>query len=171
MVYCTHNCTHHYQNVISSFYSFCGKFKEIPSKCFWKIVRMEWMWVHSNFWPCHTRKYCFDVPRCSGVNEGVHIKHDYRHSEAVWVSFHRAGVEVVPLDPHTLLFILREILTAKAKGHRWQETLRKQVQTLNLVTKLCAFYLIRIHFGTLRSHCLCNDASGRQWKNIIWLNL
>ena len=43
---------------------------------------------------------------------------------------HRAGVEVVPLDAHTLFFILREILTAKTKGHRGQETLRKGEQTI-----------------------------------------
>lgn len=67
---------------------------------------------------CHTRKYCFDVPSNDGVNEGIHIKHDYGDGEAVGVSFHRAGVEVIPLNAHTLLFILREILTAKAKGHR-----------------------------------------------------
>lgn len=77
-----------------------------------------------------TRKYCFDVPGCDGVNDGVHIEHDYRDGEAVGVSFHRAGVEVVPLDAHTLFFILREILTAESKGHRRQEALRKREQTV-----------------------------------------
>lgn len=75
----------------------------------------------------HTRKNCFDVPGCDGIDEGVHIKHDYRGSEVVRVSLHRAGAEVVPLNAHALLFILREILTAEAKGHRRQKTLRKDV--------------------------------------------
>lgn len=65
-----------------------------------------------------TRKHCFDVPGSNSVNEGIHIKHHYRDCEAVGVSFHRADVDVAPLDPHTLLFILRKILTAKAEGHR-----------------------------------------------------
>lgn len=39
---------------------------------------------------------------------------------------HRAEVEVVPLDAHTLFFILSKILTPKAKGHRGQKALGKQ---------------------------------------------
>lgn len=50
-------------------------------------------------------------------------------------------MEVVPLDAHALLFILREVLTAEAKGHRGQETLRKRLTfnklyTLNLKVKI-----------------------------------
>lgn len=75
-----------------------------------------------------TRKHCFDVPGNNGVNEGIHIKHHDRNCEAVGVSFHRADVDVAPLDAQTLLFILRKILTAKAKGHRGQKALRTQEQ-------------------------------------------
>lgn len=82
--------------------------------------------VHMNFFAmCNerlpgyrrTRKHCFDVPGSDGVNEGVHIKHHYRDGEAVGVSFHRADVDVVPLDPQALLFILRKVLAAEAEGH------------------------------------------------------
>lgn len=90
---------------------------------------------------CRTRKYCFDVPGCNGVNEGIHIKHDYWNSEAVGVPFHSAGVEVVPLDSHTLLFILREILTAEAKGHRGQEALRRQGQTILIFSRGQTIYM------------------------------
>lgn len=76
----------------------------------------------------HTGEHGFDVPGWDGVNEGVHIEHDYGDGEAVGVSLHGAGVGVVPLDTHTLFLILREILAAKAKGHRGQEALRKRGQ-------------------------------------------
>lgn len=121
------------------------KLKFVPNLKEIMFAWMGWIWSHSfcKVWRnslkaflryCHTRKYCFDVPGCDGVNEGVHIKHDNRDSEAVGVSFHRAGVEVVPLDSHTLLFILREILATKAKGHRGQEALRRQEQTILTTT-------------------------------------
>lgn len=79
-----------------------------------------------------TREHGFDVPGWYGVNEGVHIQHDYRDSEAVGVSFHRAGVGVIPLDTNTLFLILREILAAEAKGHRGQEALRKWGQSTSI---------------------------------------
>lgn len=72
---------------------------------------------------CPTRKHCFNVPGCNSIDEGVHVKHRYGGGEAVRISFHRAGPQVEPLDPHALLLILREILTAKTKGHRRQEAL------------------------------------------------
>lgn len=117
---------------ISSHIIFIYRKNELNNKLslisLWLCYTGDWMYFH-------TREHGFDVPGWDGVNEGVHIEHDYRDGEAVGVSLHRAGVGVVPLDTHTLFLILWEILTAEAKGYGGQEALRKRGQNTSVRTQ------------------------------------
>lgn len=82
---------------------------------------------------CRTRKHCLNVPGGNSVDECVHVEHNYGGGKAVRVPFHRAGPQVVPLDPNTLLLVLREILTAETEGHGRQETLPETRQQILLM--------------------------------------
>lgn len=81
---------------------------------------------------CFTWKNSFNVPSGQSIDDSIYIQHHNGGGKVVAVSLHGAGFQVKPLDPHTLLFILREILTAKTKGHRRQEALQGNKSLLQM---------------------------------------
>lgn len=65
-----------------------------------------------------TWAYPFDVPGGQAIQDSIQEKQPPRSGKSVPISFHRADVDVVPLNTHPLLFIEREVLAAKAERHR-----------------------------------------------------
>lgn len=57
-------------------------------------------------------------------------------------------MQVVPLDAHPLLLVLREILTAEPEGHWREEALRKQTQAIKHI-RFISHYLLDVYNSIL----------------------
>lgn len=71
----------------------------------------------------HTWEDTLEVPGGQAIEDSVQQQQPHGRSEAVRVSWHGAGTQVVPLDAHPLLLVEGEVIAAEAKGHRGQQAL------------------------------------------------